>query len=167
MKVVITARNFTLPELDGSYILKNSNYEIIDYSNGNYGSGTDEDTVSELIGDADIAITGLEPIGTEVLKKCTNLKLISRRGIGYDSIDLEACRKYNVAITRTTGTVESSVAEHCMAYILHFARQISLQNNLMHNSQWKRIMMPGAENKVLGLVGFGGIGREIAKRATA
>lgn len=167
VKIVITARNFTSPELDGSYILKNSNYEIIDYSNENCGSGTGADTVSKLIGDADAAIIGLEHIEEEVLQKCTNLKMISRRGIGYDSIDLEACKKYKVAVARTIGMVEAAVAEHCMAYILHFARQITLQNEFMHNSQWNRIMMPGVQNKVLGLVGFGGIGREIAKRAVS
>lgn len=165
MKVVITARNFTSAGLDGSYILKNEGYEIIDHSNENYGSGTDADTISKIIGDADIAITGLESIGAEVLQKCPNLKMISRRGIGYDSIDLKACQKRGVAVARTTGTVEAAVAEHCMAYLLHFARQIALQNEFMHHAQWKRIMMPGMQNKILGLVGFGGIGREIAKRA--
>lgn len=162
MKVVITARDFTSSEVDGGYILKNNNYEIVDYSNEHYISKME---VSDLIGDADAVITGLEPVGAEVFEKCTNLKLISRRGIGYDSIDIEACRRYNVALARTTGVVEAAVAEHCMAYILGWARQIATQNEWMHNSQWKRIMMPGAKNRVLGLVGFGGIGREIAKRA--
>lgn len=165
MKVVITAKNFSSPNVDGSCILKNNNYEVIDCSNE--VCENPNENILDLLKDADALIAGTEHIGEDILKKCSNLKLISRRGIGYDSIDLDACKKYNVAIARTTGCVESAVAEQCMAYVLYFARQIAEQNEFMHNSQWKKIMTQGCRNKVLGLVGFGGIGQEIAKRAVA
>lgn len=151
--------------MDGTHILKKCGFEISDYSNENFDKGAN--SISKLIGDSDAAIVGLEPITSEVLEKCPNLKIISRRGIGVDSIDLDACKCYNVTVTRTAGTVEKSVAEHCIAYILHFARQIPMQNDIMHNSKWERVLMPGAKNKILGLVGFGAIGREVAKVANS
>lgn len=91
--------------------------------------------------------------------------MISLRGIGYDSVDLKTCKSQGITVSRTAGTVEGSVAEQVIAYILYFARRIDLQSQLMHSGQWKRILVQGAKNRTLGLVGFGGIGKEIAKRA--
>lgn len=165
MKVVITARDFVKPDVDGSHILSEAGYEVIEYCDGNYGINTDNETMAKLIADADAAIIGLEPINENVLRHCPNLKLISRRGIGYDSLNLDDLKKYGVSAVRTTGVVESAVAEHVMAYIMYFARHIERQNSSMHRGEWKRIMTYGAKGRTLGLIGFGGIGKEIAKRA--
>lgn len=110
---------------------------------------------------------GWEPYTEAVLSACPKLKLISRRGIGYDSVDVEACHRHSVTLCRTAGVVEGSVAELVMAYILYFARRIDLQKQYMQEGQWKRLMMPGVKSRTLGLVGFGGIGKEIARRAAA
>lgn len=166
MKIVITARNFSSAEnRKALQLLIDSGHEIIDYSHLNMGLGAEEKMMYEAVNDADIAIAGLEPYTEEVLKNCPNLKMISRRGIGCDSIDLEACRSRGIVVARTLGCVEAAVAEHVMAYILYFARRIDLQNSSMHRNEWKRILTPGAKNRTLGLIGFGGIGKEIAKRA--
>ncbi len=165
MKIVITGRNFTTCDKDSIKMLLDAGHEVIDYSDANMGSGTDEKVVYEAVKDADMAIAGLEPYSEYVIERCPNLKMISRRGIGYDSVDTDACRKHNIVLARTLGMVEGAVAEHVMAYILHFARRISLQNEAMHDGQWNRVMVPGAKGRTLGLVGFGGIGKEIAKRA--
>lgn len=135
--------------------------------NENMGIGTKEEVVYDAVCDADIVIAGLEPYSRSLIEKCPKLKLISRRGIGYDSVDTKACMEYGVTLTRTFGAVEGAVAEHVMAYILYFARHIEEQSRLMHEKKWQRIMMPGAKGRTLGLIGFGGIGKEIAKRATA
>ena len=167
MKIVITARNFRMPDDRAYERLQQEGYEVIDAAMEGCGAGTSEERMTSLIGDADIAITGLEPIGAYVLTHCPHLKLVSRRSIGYDSVDLEACRRHGVAVLRATGTVEAAVAEQVMAYILHFARQLDKQNISMHQGRWERMMTYGAKNRILGLVGFGGIGKEIAKRAVA
>ena len=99
------------------------------------------------------------------IEESKNLKIVSRRGIGYDSIDIDFCKKNGIAVARALGTVEGSVAESVMAYILYFARRIDLQSESMNKGEWKRIMTPGAKSHTLGLIGFGGIGKEIAKRA--
>ena len=144
--------------------MRDAGFEVIECA-GEYGSGTAPEKVAELIGDADAAIVGLEPINDTVFDRCPNLKLISRRGIGYDSLDLGALRRHGAAAVRTTGTVEGAVAEHVMAYIMHFARRLDLQSESMRRGEWKRVMTYGAKNRTLGLIGFGGIGKEIAKRA--
>ena len=167
MKIVITARDFSTYDSSAVNLLKNAGFDVIDYSNAGAGTGTTPAQMTEYIGDADIAITGLEPMAEETIDACTNLKMLSKRSIGYDSVNLDACRKHGITVTRTTGAVEAAVSEQVIAYIMYFARNLTAQNESMHAGKWQRVMSYGAKNRTLGLVGFGGIGREIAKRAVA
>ena len=165
MRVVITARDFAACESRAAELLQSAGHQVFDYSGRGLTSGSSEEEVILAAKEAEALIVGLEPCSERVLSHCRDLKLISRRGIGYDNIDVEACRRRGIAVSRTVGAVEGAVAEHVMAYILHFARRLDLQNMDMKRREWNRRMMPGAKNRVLGLVGFGGIGKEIARRA--
>lgn len=165
MKVVVTARNFSTQDKTALKMLLDAGLEVTDYSDCNYGTGTSEEEMARLLHDADIAITGLEPFGQAVISACPKLRLLSKRSIGYDSVDLDACKKAGITVTRTTGMVEAAVAEHAMAFLLYFARNLPAENEQMHSGVWKRVMSYGAKNRTLGLVGFGNIGKEIAKRA--
>ena len=165
MKIVITARNYSEFDPRPMEVLKQTGAEIVDYSGLNLGVGISDEQMQQLVGDADIAIVGVEPYSRATIEACPNLKLISRSGIGYNNVDVDACRERGVTLCRTVGAVEGCVAEHVMAYILHFARSIAWQNECMHQGQWVRKPTPGTKGKTLGLVGFGGIGKEIALRA--
>lgn len=164
MKIVNTARNFNIDGCDAIDRMRKAGHEVIDY--GDIVFESDEARL-KAVEDADVVIPAVEEMQADFLAKCKNLKLISVRGIGYDNVDVEYCNKHDIAVARALGTVEAAVAEQAMAYIMYFARRIDLQNKHMQNGEWKRIMMPGAKTKVLGLVGFGGIGKEIAKRGAA
>lgn len=164
MKVISTARNFNIEGCHAIEMLENAGYDVIDY--GDYPFKSDDERL-KMIKDADVVITAVEEMQSEFLKQCKNLKAVAVRGIGYDNVDAEYCLDNNIAVLRALGTVEASVAEQVIAYIMYFSRRIDLQNQYMQNGEWNRIMMQGAKTKVLGLVGFGGIGKEIAKRATA
>lgn len=165
MKVVVTARNFSTDDKTALEMLQDAGFNVEDYSAEDIGSATDEEYIRSLVLDADAVICGPEKISNKAIEESQNLKIVSRRGVGYDSIDVDFCKKNGVAVARALGTVEGSVAESVMAYILYFARRIDLQSESMNRGEWKRIMTPGAKNYTLGLIGFGGIGREIAKRA--
>ena len=167
MKIVVTARNFTNFDRAAVDRLCAAGHEIVDLSGHDFTIATPESEMIAALSDAQAAVCGLEPITENVLAHCPKLKLVSRRSIGYDSIDLDACRAHGVAVARLTGMVEGAVAEHVMAYILYFARRIDIQNASMQRGEWVRVMTPGAKGRTLGLVGFGGIGKEIARRATA
>ena len=118
-KIIITGRNFTEPDDGALQMLKNAGYEVIDLGKLGMAHGTPEKEVAEAVKDADAVIAGLEPYTEGVLSVCPKLKLISRRGIGYDSVDVEACHRHGVTLCRTAGMVEGSVAEQVMAYILY------------------------------------------------
>lgn len=165
MNIVVTGRDFSTYDTRALKMLEDAGHQVTDYSATSFGSGTDEEEIIRAAKDAEIVIAGLEPYSRKVIEQCRNLKMISRRGIGYDNVDLDACRERKIAVARTVGAVEGAVAEHVLAYILYYARRLDLQNEEMQNRRWTRIMMPGAKNHTLGLVGFGGIGKEIAKRA--
>lgn len=164
MKIVITARDFSA-DSPAVQELVGAGYEIEDYSSICMGPNTAEDVVFQAAKDADIALIGPEPYRKSLLDRCPKLKMISRRGIGYDAVDVETCKARGIVLARTVGTVEASVAEQVISYILYFSRRLDFQNQMMHQGQWHRILMPGAKSRTLGLVGFGGIGKEIAKRA--
>lgn len=167
MKVVITARNFSNVNQDAINILLSQGYEVEENKNLELGVGANEDILYEIIKDADAVIAGLEPYQESLLNRCPRLQLISRRGIGYDSVDIAACVERGITVARTSGEVEGAVAEQVIAYILYFARHVEQQSAQMHEGLWQRTMQLGAKNRTLGLVGFGGIGKEIAKRAKA
>lgn len=162
MNVVITTLNFTETALSK---LKEAGLNAWKYSGPALGAGGSEDILYEAVKDADIIIAGTETYSPSLLKRLHKLKLISRNGIGYDAIDLKALKELGIGLTRTTGFVEGAVAEHVMAYILYFARRIDAQNKSMHEHVWEPTLEPGAKGKTLALYGFGGIGKEIAKRA--
>ena len=161
MKVVVTARNFSTDDKTALQILQDAGFEVEDHSKEDIGSGTNEEYIRSLVLDAYAVICGPEKVSNKAIAESKNLKIVSRRGIGYDSIDIDFCKKNGIAVARALGTVEESV----MAYILYFARRIDLQSESMNKGEWKRIMTPGAKSHTLGLIGFGGIGKEIAKRA--
>lgn len=167
MKIVITARNFSSCTDAHVRLLEQAGHTVLDYTHKNIGSNITAEELLPLIDDAEVLIAGAEPITADILAACPNLKCVSRRGIGCDSVDQNACKANGIALTRTVGAVEGAVAELALAYLLHFGRNIALQNRDMHNRVWKRIQTPGLQSKTLGLIGFGGIGKELARRAKA
>ena len=162
MKIVVTTKNFCDEALN---FLKDNGFDASCYRDKQLGAGASDDLVYEAVKDADIVIAGTETYRPSLLERLPKLKLLSRNGIGYDAIDMEACKKLGIGLTRTKGFVEGAVAEQILAYILYFARRIDKQNRQMHDRQWISNLEPGAKNHTLGLVGFGGIGTETAKRA--
>lgn len=161
MKIVITPQHFDPKVVD---LLCNAGHEVVPFI-GKIGTASSEEEVYEIVKDADIIIAALENYTESLLRRLPNLKLISRCGIGYDAIDVSALKKLGIGLTRATGFVEGAVAEHVLAYILYFAKMLHVQSASMHAHEWKPFLPPGAKGRTLGLVGFGGIGKEIALRA--
>lgn len=88
--------------------------------------------------------------------------LIARHGVGFDGINLDLCRKHNIFLTITPGSLDRSVAEYVMALLLSTARNIPALDNRMHNNQFNPKTGFELFNKVLGVAGFGNIGKKVA-----
>lgn len=99
-----------------------------------------------------------------------SLKLVVRGGVGMDNIDAEAAREFGVAAMNTPGASSVAVAELAMAHLLGCCRFLARADRTCKEGKWeKKALSKGIElwHSTLGLVGFGRIAREVAKRALA
>ena len=122
-----------------------------------------EALISELQG-VDAVIASTEPYTADVFAK-TNLRVVARTGVGYDSIDVEAATNNNVLVTITPGAVEFSVAETTIALIFAVYRDVIARDREVKTGNWQRQGRPRLAGKTLGIVGFGRIGRAVAALA--
>ncbi|SKC66169.1 phosphoglycerate dehydrogenase [Maledivibacter halophilus] len=163
-KIVITSEFFGKFSDEGEKILLDAGFEVIENP---YKKLLDEDEVISIIGEADGIICDLEGITKKVIDGAPNLKIISRRGVGTDSVDVEYAKEKEIVVSRTLGVVEKPVAELVMSYILNINRKISELNKEMKMGNWTKLLGNSLEGKVLGIMGMGNIGREVARKAKA
>lgn len=105
-----------------------------------------------------------------LLESAPNLVIVGRLGVGLDNIDMEACEMRGVKVQPARGTLEESVSEYVMGAMLVMLRYHMYDvTEGVRAGEWPRTKVTGREAKshTLGLVGFGIIGREVAKRARA
>ena len=123
-----------------------------------------EEVLIELLENADAVIAGSDPLTRRVLEHCPQLKVISRPGVGYDAIDMKAARELGVRVTTTPGTNQRAVADHALALILGLARSLLRLDRQTREGKWIRPVSADIGRKVLGIIGLGAIGREVALR---
>jgi D-3-phosphoglycerate dehydrogenase len=99
----------------------------------------------------------------------SQLKLIVRAGVGVDNIDVKYAEEKGIKVRNTPNSSSASVAELAVAHMFGLARFIGISNVTMRNGEWNKKAYKGTEiaGKTLGLIGFGRIAREVAKRALA
>ena len=127
-------------------------------------------SVKDEIQDAEaLIVRSATKVTAELLERAPRLRAIGRAGIGVDNVDLEAATRKGVVVMNTPGGNAVSVAEHTLGLILALARRIPEADNSMKKGKWEKKKLTGTElrSKVLGLVGFGNIGREVARLAQA
>lgn len=163
-KIVITSEFFGRFSDEGEKILLDAGFEVIVNP---YKKFLNEDEVISIIGEADGIICDLEGITKKVIDGAPNLKIIARRGVGTDSVDVEYAKEKEIVVARTLGVVEKPVAELVMSYILNINRKISELNKEMKMGNWTKLLGNSLEGKVLGIIGMGNIGREVARKAKA
>ena len=98
-----------------------------------------------------------------------NLKLIIRGGVGVDNIDVNYAESQGIKVRNTPKASSSAVAELALGHMFSLARFIAIANVTMREGRWNKKQYKGIElsGKTLGLIGFGRIGRELAKKAKA
>ena len=123
--------------------------------------------VTELAHGAVGAIVSTDPFDASVFSGCPTLRVIARVGVGVDSIDLTAATDAGVAVTVTPGANESTVADHTLALVLAAVRRVAEHDSAVRRGEWKRTgdRVPwDLAGCTVGLVGFGAIGRRVARR---
>ena len=123
--------------------------------------------LKKAVADVDAIIVRSETkITAEVLAAGKKVKIVGRAGVGVDNIDVTAASRQGVIVVNVPGGNTISAAEHTMAMLLALSRNIPQANASLKAGEWKRSQFMGTElqGKVLGLIGMGRIGREVAKR---
>src|SRR5579883_2740408 len=106
-------------------------------------------------------------VTAEVLSAARQLKIVGRAGVGVDNIDTEAATTYGIMVVNSpTGNIVAA-AEHTIALLMAMARHVPAANSSTKAGKWEKNRFIGVEvrNKVLGIIGLGKVGTEVAKRA--
>jgi len=104
-------------------------------------------------------------VDSNVLKKAKKLKFIGRLGVGLDNIDTEFCKNKNIHVQPATGMNADSVAEYVVSSSMSLIKKIPMFHNGTIKGEWPRTTIRSAEinQKFLGIIGFGTIGKKVAK----
>ncbi|MGG1659605.1 phosphoglycerate dehydrogenase [Brevibacillus sp. NRS-1366] len=124
----------------------------------------------EVIGDYDaLLVRSQTQVTAEVLAAGKKLKAVGRAGVGVDNIDVNAATQAGVPVINAPDGNTISTAEHSFAMLMAVARNIPQAHKKLVDGTWDRKSFQGVElnNKVLGIIGMGRIGSEVAKRAKA
>ena len=117
-----------------------------------------EDELAEMVADFDVIIAGTEPITKKVMDNASNLKMISRVGIGLDSVDLLEAEKQGIAVSYTPDAPAPAVAELTIGLMLTLLRSVQLSNMEMHKGKWHRFFGRRLSEITIGIIGLGRIG---------
>jgi phosphoglycerate dehydrogenase-like enzyme len=123
----------------------------------------------DKIEDIDFVLVATARLTREMLEKAKGLRLIQHQGVGYDNIDVLAAKRMRIPIGLTPEGTSIGVAEHTILLTLAVYKKLIVAHNSLVKGEWLQFALRPESyemyGKTLGLVGFGRIGREVAKRA--
>ena len=146
----------------GLSFLRENEFNVIEIEN------FEIQNLKEQLKDVDGILLRTTRLDKEILQHCDNLKIISRHGVGYDNVDLDFLNENKIALGITSTSNAVSVAEHVLSFFIYLTKNLSLSDSLVKEGNFeKRSELPNFfelyKKKVL-IIGFGRIGKEVAKR---
>ena len=154
-RVLVLARTFGKYSNEPLALLQNNGFEI------ERREKVDTDGLKGF----EAIVVGVQRITREMLQN-SSVKIIAKHGVGVDNIDLEAATELGIPVTVTPNANAVSVAELTIGFIFALSKKlIDLHNNLYQKRQFVSNVGLELHGKILGIVGFGSIGKEVAKRA--
>lgn len=147
---------------EGKAYLTERGYEI------KMGTGTKEADLIRDVADCDGILIRTAPVTASVLEAGGRLKVVSRHGVGVDNIDLPKATELGIWVTFAPESNAQTVAEYVIGTIIALARNLVRCDRAVRSGNWDfRDRLPGYDlaEKTLGIVGFGKIGRLVAKKA--
>ena len=133
------------------------------------------DEIAEAVADADIVVCNKTLLNEDTLRYAKHLKYIGLFATGYNNIDIDYCSKHGITVCNAGSYSTNAVAQHTFALILEHFNNTANYNQYVQDGLWKRsktfspFVYPLSElaGKTIGIVGFGNIGRAVAKIANA
>ncbi len=132
---------------------------------------TDEAKLIDFIGAADAVLTLLaNPVTDRVLAACPGLRVVGNCAVGFDNIDLEAARRRGVWVTNTPDVLTEATADLTWGLILAVTRRLGEAERILRDGRFRgwaldMLLGSGIQGRQLGVIGYGRIGRAVARRA--
>jgi D-3-phosphoglycerate dehydrogenase len=114
-----------------------------------------------------IVIRSATKLTADVLERAERLKVIGRAGVGVDNVDVDAATRRGIVVANAPESTVTSAAEHTIGLLVALARNIPQAHAALKQGRWERSAWGGIEleGKTLGVLGFGRIGQQVARRA--
>ncbi|MBE6094929.1 MAG: hydroxyacid dehydrogenase [Schwartzia succinivorans] len=132
-----------------------------------YGRKLTTEEFIDLSEGMDGVIAGVEHITAEALQMRPKLKVISRCGVGMDSLDTEACDRLGIKYFNTPNAPVHSVAELTITVLLNLLKKITVMDTKLKHGDWSKETGYMLEGKKVGIIGFGRIGQRVARLLSA
>lgn len=126
------------------------------------------ESYAPFIAEADALLIRTQPLTAKEISAAKNLRIVSRHGVGYDSVDVAALTERNIPLTIVGNVNSLSVAEHTLSMLLALAKRICYFDSSIRAGEWNRRNSFSAvevAGRTLFILGFGRIGREVARLA--
>lgn len=160
MKVLTSPSSFGKEGPEPVELLRENNFEVI---NNPYGRKLTENEVISLASGCVGIVAGVEPLTASVLASLPTLKVISRVGVGMDSVDLEYAKKTGISVLNTPDGPTRAVAELTLAMTMSLLRKIPQADANMKQKVWKKETGNLLFGKKIGVIGLGRIGKMVAE----
>ncbi|TBU96754.1 phosphoglycerate dehydrogenase [Phytopseudomonas dryadis] len=162
-KVLVTQRFFDAESL--AYLQGNGcEVHMADLADGQGDGDLDESQLLALLAGADAWIVGHAWVTAALLEQLPRLKVVARRGVGHERVDVEAVLASGKVVTIAVGGNDASVADHALAMMLALGRRLGESKARMANGDWAISLGRELYGKTVGIIGLGRIGRGVARR---
>lgn len=158
-EVVVTSRSFGKGDFDASGRLRAAGATVV-----HADPGHDVDRLRDALARAVAWIAGAAPVTEAHLQAAPRLRLLARYGTGYDAVDLSAAARRGITVTHVPGANAAAVADHTLALTLAALRHVVEGDAAVRRGDWSAVRGRELGSLTVGLLGFGHVGREVARR---
>jgi D-3-phosphoglycerate dehydrogenase len=158
-RVAVASRSFSKHPVLRAELL--ARYGLVTFNDA--GVSLSGEALVEFLSGHDKAITALETLSAEVLERLPDLKVVGKYGVGLDMIDLAAMSRLGKKLGWTGGVNRRSVSELVIAFMIALLRHVPQGNALIRSGGWRQLMGRQLSERVVGIVGCGHIGKDLAR----
>jgi D-3-phosphoglycerate dehydrogenase len=160
--VLVTTRSFGKEVREPLVRLTEAGCRILEWREG---SSLPESDLLTKLAEADAWIVAFHPIGATVMDAAPRLRIIAKHGVGVDNIDIATATARGIVVTTAPSANDQAVADLTLALLLSLLRRIPEANASVKAGRWERFLGCGLSGKVMGILGLGRIGQNVARRA--
>ncbi|MCG8482250.1 MAG: C-terminal binding protein [Clostridia bacterium] len=160
LKIVVTDCSWNVIDVEKKYLPSDASVK-------GYQCKSEEEVIA-VCEDADAILSECAPFSKNVLEKLKKCKIISNTAVGVDNIDVEAASDLGIAVANVPGYCAGEVADHTVALMLAFNRDIIGYHQMIKNKAWRmKSVLPikRMSTQTMGLIGFGDIAQAVTRRA--